>query len=65
MLQSVISSMLGRRRDCKAAAAPSGTGVSPFVGVVLALPAAFSVETATLGRKPNNDGDNSGAMWFE
>ncbi|MFJ5817197.1 hypothetical protein ACIQGT_25360 [Streptomyces sp. NPDC093108] len=31
----------------------------------LALPETFSVETATLGRQPNNDGDNSGAMWFE
>lgn len=32
---------------------------------VIALPESFPVETATLGRKPNNDGDNSGAMFFE
>ena len=31
----------------------------------LVLPETFSVESATLGRQPNNDGDNSGAMWFE
>ncbi|MFF7705485.1 hypothetical protein [Streptomyces lydicus] len=33
--------------------------------LVLALPESFPVEGATLGRQPNNDGDNSGAMWFE
>lgn len=31
----------------------------------LALPASFSAEKATLGRQPNNDGDNSCAMFFE
>ncbi|MET9776263.1 hypothetical protein ABZ023_18715 [Streptomyces sp. NPDC006367] len=34
-------------------------------GVAIALPQTFRVEGATLGRQPNNDGDNSGAMWFE
>ncbi|MFE9250968.1 hypothetical protein [Streptomyces sp. NPDC007088] len=29
------------------------------------LPDSFDAEAATLGRQPNNDGDNSGAMWFE
>ncbi|WP_407286431.1 hypothetical protein [Streptomyces sp. BP-8] len=32
---------------------------------VIALPESFPVEAATLGRQPNNDGDNSCAMWFE
>lgn len=31
----------------------------------LVVPQAFAVEEVTLGRQPNNDGDNSGAMWFE
>ncbi|MFE4055016.1 hypothetical protein ACFXP3_01695 [Streptomyces sp. NPDC059096] len=43
------------------AAEPTAAGSAP----VIALPESFSVETATLGRQPNNDGDNSGAMWFE
>ncbi|MCX4635599.1 hypothetical protein OG775_10675 [Streptomyces platensis] len=43
------------------------TGKSAAVGAtpLIALPESFPVETATLGRQPNNDGDNSGAMWFE
>ncbi|MGX2995581.1 hypothetical protein JNUCC64_15015 [Streptomyces sp. JNUCC 64] len=42
------------------------TDAQPTVAVpFIALPESFSVETSTLGRKPNNDGDNSGAMWFE
>ncbi|MEW1551794.1 hypothetical protein [Streptomyces tsukubensis] len=47
----------------------AGTGQAdappPVTAPVIALPESFPVETATLGRKPNNDGDNSGAMWFE
>ncbi|WP_372412249.1 hypothetical protein [Streptomyces luteireticuli] len=42
------------------------TGTAVAAGVPgIALPESFSVEGATLGRQPNNDGDNSGAMWFE
>ncbi|QNP67076.1 hypothetical protein [Streptomyces genisteinicus] len=45
---------------------PVETGKTVETGApVIALPQTFSVEGATLGRKPNNDGDNSGAMWFE
>ena len=48
----------------------SDAGSSPasaLAGVVpvLSFPQIFSVEAATLGRQPNNDGDRSGAMYFE
>ncbi|WLQ35545.1 hypothetical protein P8A18_19930 [Streptomyces castrisilvae] len=33
--------------------------------ITIELPESFSAEAATLGRQPNNDGDNSGAMFFE
>ncbi|MEV4506643.1 hypothetical protein [Streptomyces klenkii] len=46
--------------------ATSETGTAAAVSVPgIALPESFSVEGATLGRQPNNDGDNSGAMFFE
>ncbi|MFF4282869.1 hypothetical protein ACFY0Z_29325 [Streptomyces kronopolitis] len=41
--------------------AQPGTASTP----VIALPESYPLEGATLGRQPNNDGDNSGAMWFE
>lgn len=47
------------------ASAELGGGRFAAPAPTLALPETFSVETATLGRQPNNDGDNSGAMWFE
>ncbi|MFI1532064.1 hypothetical protein [Streptomyces griseus] len=41
---------------------PTSTETPEFA---IELPESFDAETATLGRQPNNDGDNSGAMWFE
>ncbi|WP_329141803.1 hypothetical protein OIU91_00200 [Streptomyces sp. NBC_01456] len=40
---------------------PAAAGATPAI----TLTDNFSVEGATLGRQPNKDGGNSGAMWFE
>ncbi|MBH1939158.1 hypothetical protein I5Q34_33705 [Streptomyces sp. AV19] len=52
--------------DSTTAITAAATGAALTAGVPgIALPESFSVEGATLGRQPNNDGDNSGAMFFE
>ncbi|MEU5425932.1 hypothetical protein AB0H73_10025 [Streptomyces olivoreticuli] len=58
--------------DSTTAIAAAGAGATSETGTAvtadipgIALPESFSVEGATLGRQPNNDGDNSGAMFFE
>lgn len=43
----------------------TGTENAPEPSTVIELPASFPVQEATLGRQPNNDPDNSCAMWFE
>ncbi|GAA3085812.1 hypothetical protein [Streptomyces sp. NPDC020667] len=56
--------------DSTTAIAATGAGATSETGTAaaapgIALPQSFPVEGATLGRQPNNDGDNSGAMFFE
>ncbi|BDM74927.1 hypothetical protein HEK616_84140 (plasmid) [Streptomyces nigrescens] len=54
-----------RRNTAQAETVETGEGAVTGTGPAIALPEGFSVEAATLGRQPHNDGDNSGAMWFE
>ncbi|MEU7640938.1 hypothetical protein AB0C11_33555 [Streptomyces sp. NPDC039016] len=38
---------------------------TPAPALTFDLPTTQSAEAVILGRQPNNDGDNSGAMFFE